>query len=654
MLNFNAGLSALRASQAAMDVVANNIANANTPGYHRQTVHQVEEQPLYDGQFWRGTGVSISRINQIASRAVESALTANVTNLNQVDQALQLARQLESHFSPSEGSLDQRLQQFFEEFHQLQAQPDNGTQRQIVLNRSRALTNEINSLAGELDTLRSAARQEINQVVDNVNRQLEALARLDRQITQAQAAGQQPNSLLDQHQQLVNDIAESIDIVAIPQDRGFAYQFAQNHVSIEHTTFAVEAQYNNDGTVTFTRPGGGTELEFGGGRLAANAHALNELVPSFRQRLDDLTSTLIQEVNHIQATGVAASGSFNLLHGHRAVSDTTIPLADAGLDFDIGDGELFVTIYTPKGFVEQHQLDIDPNTQSLQDIADAISNLPFLQAVIDPETNRLSILADPQAGFDFSGQLPSHADTANVSGDADIRFSGSYTGSENETFTFQVVGTGQVGVDSSLQLQVQDSGGQTLHTFNLGNGYEPGSQLDLGNGISVAVDPGQLNDGDNFSVVGVADSDTSRVLTGLGLNSFFQGKDASNVRLSDDILDSPNRIAAGRTGASGDGSNITRLLQLRDEPLLGSGQSFENYVDGITADIAIEVGELTFLQADLSANNNALQKEREAISGVDPNEEMVFMLQYQRSFQAATRVISVIDQTLADLMNIVR
>ncbi|MGI9515714.1 MAG: flagellar basal body protein, partial [Pirellulaceae bacterium] len=90
MLNFNAGLSALRASQAAMDVVANNIANANTPGYHRQTVHQVEEQPLYDGQFWRGTGVSISRSNQIASRAVESALTANVTNLNQVDQALQL------------------------------------------------------------------------------------------------------------------------------------------------------------------------------------------------------------------------------------------------------------------------------------------------------------------------------------------------------------------------------------------------------------------------------------------------------------------------------------------------------------------------------------------------------------------------------------
>ena len=84
------------------------------------------------------------------------------------------------------------MQEFFAEVHQLQGRPENATQKRLLLNKSQSLANEINSIATNLQRLRTATRQQIDLEVEAVNGQLEALARLNRRITQAQSAGQQP------------------------------------------------------------------------------------------------------------------------------------------------------------------------------------------------------------------------------------------------------------------------------------------------------------------------------------------------------------------------------------------------------------------------------------------------------------------------------
>jgi flagellar hook-associated protein 1 FlgK len=56
---------------------------------------------------------------------------------------------------------------------------------------------------------------------------------------------------------------------------------------------------------------------------------------------------------------------------------------------------------------------------------------------------------------------------------------------------------------------------------------------------------------------------------------------------------------------------------------------------------------------NLQVMHGQLQVERESISGVDPNEETVRLLQFQRSYQAAARVISTVNQTLDDLLRMV-
>ena len=655
MLNFNAGLSALRSSQVAMDVIGNNIANANTPGYHRQSVQHVQSAQLYDGNFWRRTGVDVSRINQIASANVELALTDNIAGYRNVQQSRQIASQIEYSLMPSTGSIHERFQQFFDGISLLQSEPESSSQQRIAVSTSENLAIEFNTIASELVQLKSATRQDIEVAVQQVNQQLETLSELNRQISTAQALGQNPNSLLDSHQQLVNEIAQTIDIQANPETRGFNYQFGQGRILTSQSAFQLEAIFQPDGTVELREESGQIALDLGGGRLAAMQHSLNEVIPEYQGQLSQLATTLIASVDQVQATGVSQFGPLHSIASHRVVSDANLPLSEAGLPFELETGELYVTVYNElTAEREQHQVLIDPDVHSLNDLAAQISVIPHLQAVTNPNTNQLTIVSEPGYGFDFSGQLPTEADRTTISGDAGIAFHGVYTGAENETLNFEMLDTGQVGSSANLRVRVTDQAGNEVGEYQLGSGYEPGSIIDLGDGLQISFESGALNIGDTFSVFAVENSDTSGTLVGLGLNTFFEGSNASDIRVSSDVSNDPTRISSGRSNDSADGTNLMRMLGLREAPLVNGELSMEDHLDRTTTSIAIEVNVLNSLEADLISFQNTLSRERESISGVDPNEEMVEMLKYQRSFQAAVRVITTIDETLGELMNIIR
>ena len=59
-MSFNIGVTSLLSNQAALQVVGHNIANANTPGFSRQTVsfQQVPGQQFGIGYFGRGVQVA--------------------------------------------------------------------------------------------------------------------------------------------------------------------------------------------------------------------------------------------------------------------------------------------------------------------------------------------------------------------------------------------------------------------------------------------------------------------------------------------------------------------------------------------------------------------------------------------------------------------
>src|SRR5207237_955137 len=129
-------------------------------------------------------------------------------------------------------------------------------------------------------------------------------------------------------------------------------------------------------------------------QLAGLLQLRNQSIPGFAGRLDTLAHTFAQQFDEIQATGLGTGGPLTFTACTRGVSKTTAALSQANLGFPPQAGSLFITV-TDKatGNRTTSEVKIDPATQSLQDVATAISAVPNLQGVVDAQTGTLQILA---------------------------------------------------------------------------------------------------------------------------------------------------------------------------------------------------------------------------------------------------------------------
>ena len=123
MPNFQLGLSALRASQFSIDLVSNNVANANNEGYHRRRVHLAETEPQLRGGYRVGTGVTVSRVQRVRDQVTEASLTKVTSDSNRVDQLLTLQKKIESAVLTGGNAVGEQMDQFFTEFTSLSASP---------------------------------------------------------------------------------------------------------------------------------------------------------------------------------------------------------------------------------------------------------------------------------------------------------------------------------------------------------------------------------------------------------------------------------------------------------------------------------------------------------------------------------------------------
>jgi len=522
------GYSAIRANQIALDTTANNIANANTPGYHRQVVQFHSRTSVEVDNLLLGSGVDAARIKRLRNQLVEQALTANTSERAEAAGTLEVLRLIESAFSPGSGSLHERLQAFFNDLQRLDARPNDAAQKQIFLRNAVSLTNELRSLATRLETLRNNVAREIDERVVEVNDRARTIADLNRKIRLAESRGLDANGLLDQRDRLVNELAELIE--AIPTEQGENHPvvlLGDGSVLIGERPPILEVTKDESGRIAVTQAGWDRTVRLDSGRLGALVSAHNDLVVGFQSRLDSLAASLIKAVDGAHATGLGEAGAFGILRGQRSVADVTVPLAELDSEFAIQTGQLFVSITDgTTGERRSYSIDIDPAVQSLQDLATALSAIDHLQAVVDTQTQSLAIIAEPGFAFDFAGRLETTPNSSSVTGTSQVRLSGTYNGEANDEYVFEALNGGTIGVTDGLAVQVRNSANQVIATLDVGQGYEPGASIEVAAGVFVSFGSGTLNAGDSFSTPVVAAPDTSGVLTALGLNTFFSGTSA--------------------------------------------------------------------------------------------------------------------------------
>ena len=134
---------------------------------------------------------------------------------------------------------------------------------------------------------------------------------------------------------------------------------------------------------------------------------------------------------------------------------------------------------------------------------------------------------------------------------------------------------------------------------------------------------------------------------------FFSGSGADNIAVASEIAENPGKIAAASAAASpGDASNALAVSGLRNQPVMEGGTAS---IDDFYRSLVIETGVETRQARDMVDNEDAMlqsmTERRQSVSGVSLDEEMANLIKYQHAYQAAAKLIGVVDEMLDALIN---
>ncbi len=190
---------------------------------------------------------------------------------------------------------------------------------------------------------------------------------------------------------------------------------------------------------------------------------------------------------------------------------------------------------------------------------------------------------------------------------------------------------------------------------------DSGTAADLGGTLAGQLEvrdqivPGILSRLDQFANAIVAGFNQVH-MAGYGLDGqtgrpFFDPQStAAAMRLSDNVLNDLNTIAASASGAPGDGSNALALANVKNQPVI-NGASLDQFLQSIIGQLGAQSQEAQNMEANQTALVQQITNEREQVSGVSLDEESTNLIRYQHAYAALARVISTVDDMLNTLIN---
>ena len=301
-------MSGLRAQQQAMDITAHNIANASTPGYHRQ---QVVLQTGGSRSMQIPTGVMVDTIRRMQSDYVDRQVRTAHDWLGDWEYKKETLQQVEAVLSePGELGLSTYLNRFWNAWEELSASPESQPARMAVVESGVALSDRFHALSQSLRDIQLGADQGIVDNTAKINQLAREVSVLNEQISRAAAGGYPPNDLLDQRDVLLDELSTLAGIQISGASEG------ELMICLSGKTL-VQGVHVNEISVQ-TGPGGwsqlvwaedGSPVEITGGQVAGQLQIRDETIAGYIQSLDQIAQTVADRVNALHSTGKTADGS---------------------------------------------------------------------------------------------------------------------------------------------------------------------------------------------------------------------------------------------------------------------------------------------------------------------------------------------------------
>ncbi|WP_420559166.1 flagellar hook-associated protein FlgK [Tepidicaulis sp.] len=619
--SISVALSGIRTTQAGIDLVSRNVANASTPGYTRKVLPQ--QNVVAGGQ---GIGVRSEGAVRQVDLFLQQQLRTQNAQAGSLEVLSSFLQRVDNLFGrpEDETSIAGVLEALGDSLQDLTTDPANSAVRQSVINQASRSAELLNYLTNQVQGLRLDAENNIATAVDDVNALLQNIATVNVQISQRQDGSISTADLEDQRDLAIDKLSKLLDIRVVEQNDGSLSVFTSSGFLLadktaqvlnfdERTSIAANSQYSTDpaqrnvGTISITS--GGVEVDliqagaFQGGEIGGYLKLRDDILVETQAQLDELASGLALAFSEEQVNGVAATAG-----------------PASGFDIDIANVQ-------PGNEIHLNYTVTPPGTPV---------NITFI-AVDDPASLPLAntVTANPNdqvVGINFN----------------------------------QPIGDIITDINAALPAEVVAStpGANTIRFLDDG----AGATSDV-NGVSAVVTPAALQDAGTGLALFV-DGATNKIYSNSQDGQTQKLGFAGRIQLNDAVRNDNTLLVNYQTSpatASGDNTRpldlIRRLKENQreyhpDSGIGGAGSPFSGSVDAFARRlVTFQTGQVAEVKRDLesvSLVKNALEEKFADGTGVNVDEEMANLLVLQNAFAANARVITAIQEMFQTLLTIGR
>lgn len=300
--------SGARAARAALDVTAQNIANASSDGYVRRSV-QLQEVSAAGGPGRLGdislSGARVAGISRNADMFRQAEVRRTSSDLERSATELRGLENIEAAVEQS--GLFGSLVEFESALQQLAADPTDPSLRAATLSSADTLARKFNIAVETLDAAEAGQRFDAEAAVTEANVIGGELARVNLRLARAGAGSSDRASLLDQRDALLERMSGIVNVSTnFAADGTVTVATGGATLVTGGSATAMSLATAGDGTISLDI--GGTPVSPSGGRIAGAALAIAAGV-GVRSRLDGLADSISSTVNAAQAGGAALDGT---------------------------------------------------------------------------------------------------------------------------------------------------------------------------------------------------------------------------------------------------------------------------------------------------------------------------------------------------------
>ncbi len=467
--------SGLQAAQVGLQVVGNNVANANTPGYIRQQLQLSPSVATREGNLLLGHGVLTTGVVQQIDKALAERLYAASTAVHGGATLDKAYNQLEELVGTLDGGgIPGQLTLFNNALSDLTTQPNDRSLRDFVVLQGDALARSIRTTYQQALDRQLEFDGDLKGISDQINRQLERIAQLNIQVATVEGGGilgSDATGLREQRYSAIEELSKFVDLNIQEQPSGSISVFVGGDYLVAEGNYRdVVTAYNQaeEGYEIRIRETD-SPLQGRGGQFGATVQARTEVFGAFLKDLDELATGLVRALNDVHSQGQGRIGFDELIGSNRG--QVGVPLRNAGLPFTPKNGSFEISVVDDQGKVVSKTTiavrAINQVTDStLDSIADDVNNIEGLTAVITSE-GKLSISSETQVSFVFGEDTSGFVAAAGLntffvgSGASDIQVNDII----KQNSDFLAISQGGIGEDTHALASLVDLVDQPLDTL---------------------------------------------------------------------------------------------------------------------------------------------------------------------------------------------